>query len=62
VEAGNMKREYTVYQYKTGKRIRRARNAEIKLYFDNGWCHGEGVIQGYKLSEDLADWGTVYIM
>jgi hypothetical protein len=57
-----MKREYTIYQYKTGKRIRRARNAEVNMYFEKGWCLGEGVVQGYQLSEDLSDWGRVYIL
>jgi len=57
-----MKREYTIYQYRTDKRIRRARNAEVNMYFEKGWCHGEGVVQGEKLSDDLADYGRVYIM
>ena len=52
---------YTIYQYKTGKRIRRAKSAEIQAYFENGWCRGEGVIQGHQLAEDLGDWGRIYI-
>lgn len=56
-----MTKTYAVYTA-GGKRIRRARKAEVDLYFAEGWHRGEGIVQGYQLAEDLEDWGRVYIL
>lgn len=55
-----MAKTYAIYQ-SGGKRIRRARKAEVDLYFAEGWHRGEGIVPGYRLAEDLADYGRVYI-
>jgi len=57
----DMKKNYVIYQYKTGKRIRKAKKEEVDIYFSE-YRGFEGVIQGHQLAEDLADYGRVYVL